>query len=498
MQETRSALRTFVGLTVAGAIVVGVMWIAVLVTLQNILNAPQNLTALSSGQENVERPSDAVENRENLREDLTRSAGRVIFVIGGLATLGFAFYGARRVASEGRSVAQVQGVLGGLVRAEIDEAVAFGVSEDPATQRTLRLLEDLYEEYRRRHLKLEGERRLAFHVLGNMTEGVLAVSGDRRVLLLNSAARRLLGLAKNRPSGRQLTDLIRIPQVIDAVEGVLAGRGPQNAEIELEIDQERALQLVAIELPAENAVGALVTIRDETRARQLERMRREFIANVSHELKTPLAAVKGYTETLLLGAKEEPETCTHFLEQINFQGNRLERLINDMLQLARAQAGTMNLVLQRVPLVAVIHESISAYAPVAKAKSIELSSESLPTEASVIADREALQTIVNNLIGNAVRYTPEGGHITVNLFQQEKHWVFQVVDDGIGIPEEDQKRIFERFYRVEKARDSTRGGTGLGLAIVKNLVRAMGGEIRLKSQAGKGSTFEVSLPMAGG
>lgn len=364
-----------------------------------------------------------------------------------------------------------------------------------------------------RFKKLELERRRGFQVLGHMTDGVIAVSGERRVILLNTAAIRLLGLTRpgisstavdgrglpqaNLPE-RRIAEIIRTPQVIGAVDRVLAGNGPEDLEFDLPAEHDRHLRLQAIGLPAEGADGVLITIRDETQVRKLEMLRREFVANVSHELKTPLAAVKGYTETLLLGAKDDAEVCTHFLQQIDFQASRLERLINDMLQLARAQTGTENLVLTTVSLASVIKESLTTYEPMAQARGTTLVPATIPQHAHVYADREALVTIVNNLLGNAVRYTPDGGRVELSCYLEGKYWVIAVVDNGIGIPLEDQCRIFERFYRVEKARDASRGGTGLGLSIVKNLVQALQGDVRLASQPGKGSKFEVLIPLARG
>ncbi len=359
-----------------------------------------------------------------------------------------------------------------------------------------RHITDAQDSIQRRISKLENDRRRGFHVLGHMTDGVLAISSERRVLLLNPAARRLLGLTRESLLGRRLAEVVRVPQIITAADNVLAGNGPEEIEFDLPSDHERHLRLQAIELPADGAAGVLITIRDESQVRKLEKLRREFIANVSHELKTPLAAVKAYAETLQLGAKEDPETCTHFLNQIDFQANRLERLINDMLQLARAQTGTENLVLTVVPLAPVLKESLTTYEPLARARDISIDFQALTQPAAVVADREALVTIINNLLGNAVRYTPVGGHVEVRCREVGKFWAIMVSDNGPGIPEADQERVFERFYRVEKARDSTKGGTGLGLSIVKNLVQAFQGEVRLQSKFGHGATFEVRLPTA--
>jgi two-component system phosphate regulon sensor histidine kinase PhoR len=358
-----------------------------------------------------------------------------------------------------------------------------------------RVLEETQETILRKIHKLKAERRRGFQVLGHMTDGVIAVSPDRRVLLVNRAAWTLLGIKREKAFlGRPCAEVVRVPQILSLVDKVLGGAHAEMVEFDLPGDRELSLRVQAVELPGEGDPGVLVTIRDETQVKQLEKMRREFIANVSHELKTPLAAIRGYAETLQLGAIHDPETCPHFLEQINVQSSRLESLINDMLQLARAQTGNQHLTLGHVTLQPVLRESLSSYAPVAQAREITLQHEPVAATAGVLADREALVTIVNNLLGNAVRYTPEGGHVALEVRDEQDRWAITVRDDGIGIPEEDQRRIFERFYRVEKARDATRGGTGLGLAIVKNLVLALDGEIRLHSRPGEGSTFKVLLP----
>lgn len=450
-------------------------------------------TAVGRSAAGVELPAD-VAAIEAFESSAGRTAGRVVLLFGALATAAAAASVASLIARRQRLDRAISQRIE-LLTAPLDK-VRLAPPSDPgsAANRLVRQLAEARATIQRRLVKLDSERRRGFQVLDHMTDGVVAVDADRRVLLLNPAARRLLRLTRESLLGRRLAEVVRVPQIVSAVDAVLSGESPEERECDFPTDDERFLKVQALPLAVDGSTGVLITIRDESQRRQLERMRREFIANVSHELKTPLAAIKGYAETLQLGAKEDPDTCTHFLKQIGLQAERLERLINDMLQLARAQAGTENLKLTNVSLTPVLRESIATYEPLAEAREITLQFAPPSPGSAVVADREALLTIVNNLVGNAVRYTPAGGHVELRCEAAGDTWKIVVADDGIGIPEQDQERIFERFYRVEKARDASRGGTGLGLSIVKNLVQALGGEVLLRSRPGEGSTFEVRLP----
>ncbi len=226
-------------------------------------------------------------------------------------------------------------------------------------------------------------------------------------------------------------------------------------------------------------------------------MRQEFVANVSHELKTPLTGIKLCTETLLAGAVEDPEHRIRFLEQIAAQGERLHLLILDLLSLARVESGEELFEFEAVSVPSVVRACLERHRPKAEARhqTLDLASESQP-EPVVWADQEAVGQILDNLLDNALKYTPEGGHIRVGWGEENGHAWVQVADDGIGIPETDLPRIFERFYRVDKARSRQMGGTGLGLAIVKHLTQAMKGNVEAASLAGRGATFTVRLPRA--
>lgn len=496
MSEQTPAIRAFFLTIVLGLAIVASIWACVRIAARTSAQNPTIQGPTDSADATLSESSQLNTTRKIASNAAGRAAGNIVLFFGALGTLAAATVIAVQTSRRIRELDVLSERIQWMSNFAEDVTITFPPDRTPAMDLLFRRIIDSHEAIRTHISKLDAERRRGFHVLGHMTDGVVAVGADRRVLLLNPAARHLLGLFRQRLVGRRLAEVVRVPQIVEAVDSVLAGRGPEEVEFDLASDGERSLRVQAIELPSDGAPGALVTIRDETQVKHLERMRREFIANVSHELKTPLAAVKGYAETLQLGAKDDPETCSHFLTQIDFQAGRLERLINDMLQLARAQTGVENLRLINLSLIPVMNESITTYQPLANARDLTINWSPPSQSIAVVADREALLTIINNLVGNAVRYTPEGGTVDVHVRAAGHLWAIVVADNGIGIPEEDQQRIFERFYRVEKARDATRGGTGLGLSIVKNLVNALSGEIRLKSKVNVGSTFEVLLPAA--
>lgn len=337
------------------------------------------------------------------------------------------------------------------------------------------------------------------NILNGMREGVLTIDPQSRVVFANPAACRMLEIANKVFVGKTLVEVIRQPRVCSLLMQAISdesGTEIQVREVELEIGtiQKSFLRLRAARLPVAYGSGAILTISDETQLHRLENMRREFTANVSHELKTPLAAIKAYAETLLMGALDDEVHRRRFVERIGEQSNRLESLIQDLLKLARIQAAP-NLNSDRFHLEDVAKQSMEAYSAVAQGKQVELRLERPSIWPTLCADREAVTTILNNLIGNAVRYTNEGGKVDVTLSVTGGKLLISVRDTGVGIAQEDHERIFERFFRVDKARTIDVGGTGLGLSIVKNLVLAMHGEIHLDSELGKGSHFQVILPV---
>jgi two-component system phosphate regulon sensor histidine kinase PhoR len=240
----------------------------------------------------------------------------------------------------------------------------------------------------------------------------------------------------------------------------------------------------------------MLVIHDLSDVRRLENLRRELVANVSHELKTPLTVIKGYAETLRLGAVNDPEHNVQFIRRIEEQADRLHELIQDLLQIARLEAGSETFDLGPVPLDELISECAGQFADVAAGKGIKLTTESLLADARAWADEEGVRTILNNLVDNALKFTPAGGSVTIRTRADAATVTLEVRDTGIGIALEDRARIFERFYRVDKARSRELGGTGLGLSIVKHLAQAFGGNVRVESRPGDGSAFFVELPLA--
>jgi two-component system phosphate regulon sensor histidine kinase PhoR len=374
----------------------------------------------------------------------------------------------------------VRGPVGGLARAFDETAAALQA----------------------RITRLEQDRQQLRAVLSGMSEGVVAVDARRRLLFANASADKLFGLAPG-SVGRLVPELIRSPQVQEAVDATLAGTGPYRGEIAIGRreahlwSQPRVLSVHGTPLPGSPATGAVLVFHDVTDLRRLERMRQEFVANVSHELKTPLASIKAYTETLLDWALHDEAVNVRFLRGIEEQADRLNQLILDLLCLARLESGQevyQHGPLALGPVVGACVESQRDRAA-AKSQSLDLDLGPVDGETLVVADEEAVRQILDNLIDNALKYTPEGGRVRVSCRAEgDAALAVEVADTGIGIPRDDLPRVFERFYRVDKARSRELGGTGLGLAIVKHLVQSIGGQVTVDSRLGAGSKFTVLLP----
>ncbi len=334
-------------------------------------------------------------------------------------------------------------------------------------------------------------------VLGSMAEGVLALDRDRHVLFANRAAREMLEISQTQVERRPLLEVVRHPEIEQAVSDALEDHSPKRAEVEIIGKTRRKVALHVTRLPGEPSPGMVLVFHDVTELRRLERLRQDFVANVSHELKTPLTAIKAFAETLLGGAINDPEHNGKFVQRIEAQAHRLEQLIVDLLSLARVEAGQEQFDIVPMDLSASVAGRVAAHTPLAEAKRINLVVQPAAEPVLVLADEEGLREIIDNLVDNAVKYTPEDGRVTIRWRREDSQVVLEVEDTGIGISPKDCERIFERFYRVDKARSRELGGTGLGLSIVKHLVQAFGGSVGVTSQLGKGSTFTVRLPQGG-
>lgn len=329
-------------------------------------------------------------------------------------------------------------------------------------------------------------------VLEAMFEGVLAVDAQERLLFANNAALRLMDLKPSSVLGRPFWEAIRHQPLHDVIRRAMRDGGSQRVEVELPRTQS-LVAVAASRLPGDPPPGAVVVIHDITELRRLEKLRRDFVQNVSHELKTPLSSIAAYADTLLEGGLDDASNNRQFVERIAEQADRLHRLILDMLALARMESADEGFEVEPIDVSRVLLASIEAHEQVAQAKRITLVTEGPRQPVWGLADDEGLRTIADNLLDNAINYTPVGGKVTIRWKSVDDKVVIQVQDTGVGIAHEHQQRIFQRFYRIDKARSRELGGTGLGLSIVKHLCQAFSGSVSVYSHLGQGSTFTVEL-----
>ena len=344
--------------------------------------------------------------------------------------------------------------------------------------------------------ELQGNRSQLEGILQGMSEGVLVVGPEERLLLVNESAREILGMGSNTRAGQRLAEATRQPAVQEVIRRVLSGGSAERTELELYSPRERTLQLRADRCPIAG-VGdcALMVFHDITELKRLERMRSEFVANVSHELKTPLTTLRGAAETLLDGALSDPKNARAFVTAIKEEAERLHRLVEDLLSIARVESKSSELRKQPILLGPFLEELASRYRPLAERQGVTLSVEPVASGLQVQADRDQLAQAVGNLLENAVKYNQPNGRIQVRASASTGTVTLEVEDTGIGIPPENLPRIFERFYRVDKARSRETGGTGLGLAIVKHVAESHGGSVRAESRPNQGSRFFLTLPL---
>ncbi len=344
-------------------------------------------------------------------------------------------------------------------------------------------------------------------MLTAMAEGVMVLDAGGHILQINPALERMFDLHAQPSRGRHYSDLIRHPHMTALIERVLTQQVSQHAEIHLPASQ-RSLRLEASVAGGHRPHEACVVlvIHDITDVRRLETVRKDFVANVSHELRTPLTSIRGYVEALQDGGKDDPETTTQFLAIIATQSERLNLILDDLLQLSRIESGQMAFKREPVNLRSVIERSVAIVRPLADKKQHQVGTTVADELPPVLGDEDRLVQVLTNLLDNAVKYTPPGGSIAVAAQAiappgeapgGTPSVEISVQDTGLGIPEADRPRVFERFYRVDKARSRELGGTGLGLAIVKHLVEQHGGQVWVEARQPSGSRFVVRLPAGG-
>jgi two-component system phosphate regulon sensor histidine kinase PhoR len=359
-----------------------------------------------------------------------------------------------------------------------------------------RSFNEMSDQLRGRIQTITDDRNKLLAVLGSMVEGVIAVDRDERILHINAVARRILRLSPAEFEGRPVWEVVRIADVSEIISLTLAENAEQSREILLhEGGQERILEMYSAPIASSRSEikGAVVVLHDVTKLRRLEGIRREFVANVSHELKTPLTVIRGFLETMMEDPQIDDATRAGFLDRMRVQSDRLSAIVADLLTLSRVESGQEALRLEPVDLTRVARMSAQALGPSAERKKIALNVRS-GDGISILGDEHHLRLMIDNLLDNAVKYTPEGGQVTLAVTAEGAEAKVEVRDTGIGIEPLHRERIFERFYRVDKGRSRELGGTGLGLSIVKHVVLAHGGAIRVESMPGRGSSFHVTLP----
>ena len=331
-------------------------------------------------------------------------------------------------------------------------------------------------------------------IFDSMTEALVLLDAGGRIQLVNRAFHTLFGVTDD-VRARTLLEALRLHELDELVQTLEKQAGVVGRELHLTRPGDCWLQVNSTAIVDGNGQrqGTLLVFHDLTRLKQLEGARQEFVANVSHELRTPLSLIKGYVETLLEGARNDPEVAVKFLQTIDRNAERLRLLIEDLLSISELESGRVKLNLQQVELRPLVSKVLSELGSRASARQVRLVS-SVP-EVSARADAARLEQVLVNLVDNAIKYGRAGGAVTVTAQHAEDQQIEVCVqDDGPGIPPESLDRIFERFYRVDKARSRDQGGTGLGLSIVKHIVQNHGGRVWVRSEVGQGSSFYFTLP----
>lgn len=342
---------------------------------------------------------------------------------------------------------------------------------------------------------LKKETAQAQAILSGMSEGVIAVGADERILLVNSAAREIFDISKQDAQGRLFLEAVRNNDISEIIRMVLKEGSPVSRELTMVVPVQKIFKINASPILENNRVsGCVLVVHDITQTRRLEKVRSDFVANVSHELKTPLTSIKGFVETLLSGALEDKKDSREFLRIIQEQANRLDALSNDLLDLASLEDKGITLNREKVNLKELADNVLVVFEGELKKKEIEVRNE-LAENLLVGADKNKIEQVFTNLIDNAVKFNRQKGSIRIYAQDVSGDKIKVTINDsGCGIPAQDIPRVFERFYRVDKARSRALGGSGLGLSIVKHIIELHSGTVGLESAEGLGSEFSFTLP----
>ena len=337
-------------------------------------------------------------------------------------------------------------------------------------------------------------------ILNSMPEGIIAVDTKKNIMLINPSAKEIFLIKDNEKIiGKNILENIRNNQIYKIIHHILINDKDNPMEIEIDSSKKKILRISSSPIryiaKHERIKGVILIIEDITQLRKLENVRKDFVANVSHELKTPITSIRGFIETLKSGEVEDENIQKRFLDIIDFESERLIRLVEDILILSDLENNSKSVTIDKIEIKETLNEIISIMTQLAMKKNIIISSDIQDDMLPLHFAKDKFKQMMINLIDNAIKYTPEGGKIKINAYQNNNQVEIEIKDTGIGIPKEDIPRLFERFYRVDKDRSRSAGGTGLGLAIVKHILELMNGKIKVESELGKGSSFILSIPL---
>jgi two-component system phosphate regulon sensor histidine kinase PhoR len=433
----------------------------------------------------VSLPGGTLQASHDLRRDFL-IAWFIAIIPAGLLSFSAATFISRPIRRITRSAAAISGR---------DFPERLDIRSDDEIGDLARALNDMSEQVQARLNEILAEKSRLEAVFLSMIEGVMILDRQGTIILMNRALKDFLKVERD-PVGRKPLEIIRNIEIQEMADSVFLQPGGSRArELKVLIPEERVLLVRATPVTREGqGEGAVMIFHDITGLRQLEKVRQDFVANVSHELRTPVSTIKGYAETLLHGALEDKENAENFLRIIYEDSDRLAKLINDLLDLSRIESGKLELRPCSIPIRPVVDRVLAVLKNRIMKKNIDVRASFEPGLSPARADENSFSQILLNLLENAVKYNKENGRIMIEAREDPGSVIIAIQDTGIGIPEKDLSRIFERFYRVDKAHSREIGGTGLGLSIVKHLVQANGGTIRVESAVGAGTSFYVSLP----
>jgi two-component system sensor histidine kinase VicK len=378
-----------------------------------------------------------------------------------------------------------------LASGEFDQSLE--VKSDDEIGKLTRTFNFMAKELKHSMTEISSEKNKIETILKYMTDGIIAFNLDGEVIHANPAAKKMLGLDEINLGFNEFSEKYELGINLEELAFFEAAI---NKETSVEINNKTIKMYFALFTDEEQrAEGIIAVLQDITEQQKLENMRKEFVANVSHELRTPLTSIKSYTETLLDDGLEDVATAQRFLGVINSEADRMTRLVKDLLQLSRMDSQKMHFKMKVISFNDLVKNAVEKMQIEAKSKGQQLECFTIGEIPEIKADRDRIEQVVINILSNSIKYTPENGRITVYIGKTYSEVYVKVSDTGIGIPESDVDRIFERFYRVDKARSREMGGTGLGLSIAKEIVEAHGGTITVSSEIGKGTDVTVKLPM---